>query len=106
MKTFELEDFLFHFVNQTGISIMCMTDKKFGQGNNKKLSFAFLRDVQAALNELYTIRDLQNAQENSLSTFSDTIREKIVSKSILIDTFEFRNFGIQIQWVTPTRLTN
>ena len=81
MKTFELEDYLFHFVNQAGISIMCMTDKKFGQNgtnNNKKMSFAFLRDVQASLSELYTARDLQNAQESSLSTFSDTIREKLV----------------------------
>lgn len=29
MKTFELEDYLFHYVNENRISVMCMTDKKF-----------------------------------------------------------------------------
>jgi len=29
MKTFELQDYLFHYVNEHGISVMCMTDKAF-----------------------------------------------------------------------------
>ena len=79
MKTFELEDFLFHYVNEHGVSVMCMTDKKF----QKKQSFAFLQDVKASLLEYYTGRDLQNAQQNSLGTFAETIREKIVSSLLL-----------------------
>lgn len=38
MKTFELEEFYFHYINEFGISVLCMTDKKF----EKKLAFAFL----------------------------------------------------------------
>lgn len=26
-KTFELEDFLFHYINEDGITVLCMTDK-------------------------------------------------------------------------------
>jgi hypothetical protein len=26
-KTFELEDFLFHYINEEGLTILCMTDK-------------------------------------------------------------------------------
>lgn len=26
-KTFELEDFLFHYINEEGITVMCMSDK-------------------------------------------------------------------------------
>ena len=37
-KTFELEDFNFHYINEDGISVLCMTDK----ASQKKLAFAFL----------------------------------------------------------------
>lgn len=50
MKTFELEEFFFHYINEFGISVLCMTDKKF----ERKLSFAFLNDVKKQLLEDYT----------------------------------------------------
>ena len=37
-KTFELEDLLFHYINEDGLTILCMTDKQM----IKKVSFAFL----------------------------------------------------------------
>lgn len=27
MKTFELDDYFFHYINEEGISVLCMTDK-------------------------------------------------------------------------------
>lgn len=73
MKTFELEEFFFHYINEFGISVLCMTDKKF----ERKLAFAFLQDVKKALLEHYSTRDLTNATAGSLGTFSQTIAEKI-----------------------------
>ena len=29
MKTFELDEFFFHYVNEFNISVLCMTDKKY-----------------------------------------------------------------------------
>ena len=80
MKTFELEEYFFHYINEFGISVLCMTDKKF----ERKLAFAFLQDVKKSLLEHYTSRDLQNASEGQLSTFSQTISEKIVSSSLTV----------------------
>jgi hypothetical protein len=37
-KTFELEDYFFHYINEDGITVMCMTDKQI----NKKVPFAFM----------------------------------------------------------------
>jgi len=42
MKTFELEEFFFHYINENGLSAMCMTDKTF----ERKLTFAFLQDLK------------------------------------------------------------
>ena len=75
MKTFELEEFLFHYINENGLSAMCMTDKTF----ERKLTFAFLQDLKQTLLERYSQRELQNAGLNSLSTFNTQIQEKIVS---------------------------
>ena len=75
MKTFELEEFFFHYINENGLSAMCMTDKTF----ERKLTFAFLQDLKQSLLKIYTLRDLQNAGPNSMSTFVTTIQEKIVS---------------------------
>ena len=75
MKTFELEDYFFHYINENGLSAMCMTDKTF----ERKLTFAFLQDLKQSLLNIYTPRDLQNAGPNSMSTFVTTIQEKIVS---------------------------
>ena len=75
MKTFELEEFFFHYINENGLSAMCMTDKTF----ERKLTFAFLQDLKQSLLNTYTPRDLQNAGPNSMSTFRNIIQEKIVS---------------------------
>ncbi len=75
MKTFELEEFFFHYINENGLSAMCMTDKTF----ERKLTFAFLQDLKQSLLNIYTPRDLQNAGPNAMSTFVTTIQEKIVS---------------------------
>jgi len=37
-KTFELDDYYFHYVNDEGLSVLCMSDKKM----NRKHCFAFL----------------------------------------------------------------
>lgn len=75
MKTFELEEFFFHYINDNGLSVLCMTDKKF----NRKQAFAFLQDVKKALLEYYTQRDITNAGTFGLRTFQETISDKIVS---------------------------
>lgn len=75
-KTFELEDFLFHYINEDGITIMCMTDKAI----QKKIAFAFMQDVKKSLINTYTLRELENAKAYALPTFTETLREKTVSK--------------------------
>ena len=67
---------------------MCMTDKKF----ERKMSFAFLQDVKKALLEYYTQRDLTNAQPYSLTTFNDTIQDKMVSRILFIKMLGFLEF--------------
>jgi len=74
-KTFELEDFFFHYINEEGLTLLCMTDKKL----NKKVAFAFLSDLRKDLMQTYTPRELENAKAYGLSTFTDKIRLKIVS---------------------------
>ena len=65
MKTFELEEFLFHYINEFGLSFLCMTDKKFP----RKMAFAFLQDIKKSLFDYYTQNDLKNAKAKSLNTF-------------------------------------
>jgi hypothetical protein len=38
MKTFELDEFFFHYANGDGITYLCMTDKQY----KRKQAFAFL----------------------------------------------------------------
>ena len=59
MKTFETEEYSFHYVNEEGISVLCMTDQKY----NRKQAFSFLQDLKKALVSHYTPRDLERAQE-------------------------------------------
>ena len=75
MKSYELEEFFFHYINDQGLSVLCMTDKKF----NRKQAFAFLQDIKKSLLEYYSQRDIAGAQYLGLRTFSETINEKIVS---------------------------
>ena len=77
MKTFELDDYFFHYINEDGISVLCMTDKQY----KRKSAFAFLQDTKKSLLNYYTQRDLMNAQDQALRTFSSTMREKMVSES-------------------------
>ena len=72
-KTFELEEFLFHYINEEGITILCMTDKVMV----KKVAFAFLQDLRKTLLNIYTAREIENAKAYSISTFTENIREKI-----------------------------
>lgn len=74
-KTFELDDYFFHYVNEDGISVLCMTDKKF----NRKAAFAFLADVKKSLLDYYTTHELERAQAYQLTTFPETLSDKIVS---------------------------
>ena len=73
-KTFELDEFLFHYINEDGLSVLCMTDKKF----NFKQAFAFLVDVKKSLLDYYTSRDLERAGAHALTTFPETIQDKMV----------------------------
>ena len=45
MKTWELDEFFFHFINDDGITLLCMTDKEY----KRKQAFAFLQDLRKAL---------------------------------------------------------
>ena len=74
-KTFELEDFLFHYINEEGLTVMCMTDKAI----QKKIAFAYMQDVKKTLVSCYSARDLENAKAYSLPTFVDRLKEKTVS---------------------------
>ena len=74
-KTFELDDFYFHYVNDEGISVLCMSDKKM----NRKHCFAFLQDTKKKLLEDYTSINLERATAYSLPAFSLVLRDKIVS---------------------------
>lgn len=73
-KSFELEDYMFHYINEDGLTVLCMTDKTL----NKKIAFAFLQDLWKTLIAAYTGRELENAKAFSLATFTEKIREKIV----------------------------
>ena len=77
MKTFELDDYFFHYINEEGISVLCITDKQY----KRKSAFAFLQDTKKSLLAYYTQREIQNAQQYQLQTFSATLREKMVSWS-------------------------
>ena len=80
MKTFELDDYFFHYINEDGISVMCMTDKKY----KRKQAFAFLQDTKKSFLGYYSARDIERASTNQLKTFNQTIREKIVSPLTLL----------------------
>lgn len=57
MKTWELDEFFFHFINDEGITFLCMTDKEY----KRKQAFAFLQDLRKALKKRYSDRDLERA---------------------------------------------
>lgn len=50
MKTFELDDYFFHFINEDGLTVLCMTDKQY----KRKQAFAFLQDIKKTLLKRYT----------------------------------------------------
>ena len=73
-KTFELSDYLFHYINEDSLTILCMTSKDM----QKKLSFAFLADVRKRLFDFYSPHELQNAKAFGLKTFASELKEKVV----------------------------
>jgi hypothetical protein len=87
-KTFELEDFLFHYINEDGMTVMCMTDK----AANKKIPFAFMQDIKKTMLATYTLREIENAKAYQLNTFTQKIREKLVN--IILYEFVYRHFTI------------
>ena len=72
-KTFELEEFFFHYINEDGLTVLCMSDKNV----QKKVPFAFMQDLRKTLLNTYSARDIENAKAYQLSTFTDKIREKM-----------------------------
>ncbi len=72
-KTFELEDFMFHYINEDGLTLLCMSDKQL----DSKVAFAFLVDLRKTLTTTYTNRELENAKAYQLTTFTEKIREKV-----------------------------
>lgn len=74
-KTFELSEYLFHYVNEDGLTVLCMTNKQF----QKKNAFAFLADVRKRLYDSYSPHELQNAKAYGLKTFTSSLKEKVVS---------------------------
>ena len=84
-KTFELEEFLFHYINEDGLTIMCMTDKAI----QKKIAFAFMQDCRKNLLQTYSLREIENAKAYGLQTFTDTLKDKIVSILAIHLPYEF-----------------
>ena len=74
-KTFELADYMFHYINEDQLTVICMTSKDM----QKKLAFAFLADVRKRLFDFYSPHELQNAKAFGLKTFSSELKEKVVS---------------------------
>ena len=74
-KTYELADYLFHYINEDGLTVLCMTSKDI----QKKLAFAFLVDVRKRLFDFYAPHELQNARAFGLKTFQSELKEKVVS---------------------------
>ena len=79
-RTFELEDYYFHYINEAEITVLCMTDKEL----SKKTAFAFLQQLRNEMSKQYTTRQIENARAYQLTTFTDKIRECIVSIRNLI----------------------
>ena len=77
-KTFELADYMFHYINEDQLTVICMTSKDM----QKKLAFAFLADVRKRLFDFYSTHELQNAKAFGLKTFSSELKEKVVSNSL------------------------
>lgn len=57
-KTFELEEFFFHYINEDGLTVLCMSDKKV----QKKVPFAFMQDLRKTLLNVYSAREIENAK--------------------------------------------
>jgi vesicle-associated membrane protein 7 len=64
-KSLELEEYMFHYINQAGILVLCMADKNV----ERKLAFTFIQDVRNTFQETYTKNDIENAKGYSLKSF-------------------------------------
>ena len=74
-KTFELEEYFYHYVSEENLTVLCMTDKTM----NKKVPFAFMVDLRKALLAQYNYKEIENAKAFQLQTFNEVIRDKMVS---------------------------
>ena len=74
-KTFELSDYLFHYINEDQLTIMCMTSNQ----TQSRLAFTFLADVRKRLLESYNTYELENAKAFALKTFTVELKDKMVS---------------------------
>ena len=77
-KTYELSDYLFHYINEDQLTVMCMTSKQ----TQSRLAFTFLADVRKRLFEVYNSYELENAKAFGLKTFSPELKEKMVTHYI------------------------
>lgn len=108
-KTFELEEFFFHYINEDDITVLCMTDKQM----NKKVPFAFMVDVKKTLLATYTPKEIENAKAYSMPTFTEKIREKMVSQNysfipcvLILMLSHYSNSIITIQMQLVPKLMN
>jgi len=79
-KTFEVSDYLFHYINEEELTVLCMTSKD----TQRKLAYTFLADVRKRLLEVYSTRELMNARAFGLKTFTSELKEKLVSDNKLV----------------------
>ena len=77
-KTFELSDYLFHYINEDQLTVMCMTSKQ----TQSRLAVTILADVRKRLFEVYNSYELENAKAFGLKTFSPELKEKMVTHYI------------------------
>ncbi len=58
LKTFELDEVQFHYVNEDGLSVICMTEKT----TPKKIAFAFLQDLRNTFVQQYSAYEIETAR--------------------------------------------
>ena len=71
-KTFELEDYHFHYINEEGLTVMCMTDNLI----QKRTAFVFLADLRRSFYNTFSAREIEQATGHSMR-FQQTIKDKI-----------------------------
>ncbi|KAJ3110369.1 Vesicle-associated membrane protein [Phlyctochytrium bullatum] len=70
--TYVYDRYLFHYIQQRGITYLCLTDDTFG----RRIPFAFLEDISRRFESLYAER-AQTAIAYGLNEFSRTIASQM-----------------------------